>query len=378
MTDMKTRALALHKENQGKLAVHATTPVTNKEELSLAYSPGVAAPCLEIADDISKVYDYTWKGRTVAVISDGSAVLGLGDIGSEASLPVMEGKCVLFKEFAGIDAVPVVLNTQNVDEIISIVRAIAPTYGGINLEDISAPRCFEIEERLQDLGIPVFHDDQHGTAVVVLAGLINATKVVGKSMSDMRIVMSGAGAAGIAIAKLLSPRVADIVMCDSCGVIHNGREDLNETKKRALGITNKDSQAGGLMDVIKGADVFIGVSAPGILSKDMVRSMASDAIVFALANPDPEIMPKDALAAGAAVVATGRSDYPNQVNNVLGFPGIFKGALEARLPAITEGMKIRAAEALAALIDEPRADYVIPDPFDDRVVGVVADAVKDF
>ncbi|PAD37293.1 NAD-dependent malic enzyme, partial [Terribacillus sp. 7520-G] len=347
-------------------------PVRNATDLSLAYSPGVAEPCKEIHQNKDDVYEYTMKGNMVAVVSDGSAVLGLGNIGPEAALPVMEGKSVLFQSFAGVDSFPIVLDTNDVDEIVRTVKLMAPTFGGVNLEDISAPRCFEIEERLKaETDIPVFHDDQHGTAIVTVAGLLNALKLVGKSFDNIKVVANGAGAAGIAIIELLhSLGVNNVIMCDSKGMIYEGRpEGMNKMKDRVAKITNRDRQAGSLSDAIKDADVFIGVSLANLLSKDDVRSMAKDPIIFAMANPDPEILPDDAKAAGARVIGTGRSDFPNQVNNVLAFPGIFRGALDVRATGINEEMKIAAAKAIAELIDESdlNEDYVIPAPFDPRV-----------
>lgn len=377
MASMREAALHMHKEKQGKLTVHSKVPVRNADDLSLAYSPGVAEPCKEIHRDKSQVYDYTMKGNLVAVISDGSAVLGLGDIGPEAALPVMEGKAVLFKSFAGVDAFPLCLATNDVDEIVETVKRLEPTFGGVNLEDIAAPNCFLIEERLkEETDIPVFHDDQHGTAIVTLAGLINALKVVGKEMGSIRVVANGAGAAGVAIIKLLiSMGVEDIVMCDSKGAIYDGRMiGMNGVKEELAKITNKRRVSGSLAEAIEGADVFIGVSVEGAVTKEMVQSMNRDPIIFAMANPVPEIMPEDAHEAGAAVVGTGRSDFPNQVNNVLAFPGIFRGALDVRATHITESMKIAAAHAIAGLIteDELSAEYVIPAPFDPRVVPHVA------
>lgn len=367
----------MHKENQGKLEITPNIKVTNKEELSLAYSPGVAEPCKEIHEDPRTVYDYTIKRNTVAVVTDGTAVLGLGNIGASASIPVMEGKAVLFKSFAGINGVPIVLDTKDTEEIIRTVKLISPNYGGINLEDISAPRCFEIEDRLKkETNIPVFHDDQHGTAIVTMAGLINALRIVDKDLSDIKVVLNGAGAAGIAIVKLLdSYGVRNMIMCDSKGAIFEGRSyGMNDTKDYVAKFTNKDKIEGSLQDVIKDADVFIGVSVANLLSKDMVKSMADDAIIFAMANPDPEIKPNDAKEAGAKVVGTGRSDFPNQINNVLAFPGIFRGALDTESTHINEDMKKAAVEAIANLIDEDELnpDYCIPGPFDKRVAPSVA------
>lgn len=374
---LRDDALQMHKENQGKLEITPNIKVTNKEELSLAYSPGVAEPCKEIHEDPRTVYDYTIKRNTVAVVTDGTAVLGLGNIGAPASIPVMEGKAVLFKSFAGINGVPIALDTKDTEEIIRTVKLISPNYGGINLEDISAPRCFEIEDRLKkETNIPVFHDDQHGTAIVTMAGLINALRIVDKDLSDIKVVLNGAGAAGIAIVKLLdSYGVRNMIMCDSRGAIFEGRPyGMNDTKDYVAKFTNKDKIEGSLQDVIKDADVFIGVSVANLLSKYMVKSMADDAIIFAMANPDPEIKPNDAKEAGAKVVGTGRSDFPNQINNVLAFPGIFRGALDTESTHINEDMKKAAVEAIANLIDEDELnpDYCIPGPFDKRVAPSVA------
>ncbi|TGE17459.1 NAD(P)-dependent malic enzyme [Staphylococcus petrasii] len=374
---LRDDALQMHKENQGKLEIMPNVKVTNKEELSLAYSPGVAEPCKEIHEDPRTVYDYTIKRNTVAVVTDGTAVLGLGNIGAAASIPVMEGKAVLFKSFAGINGVPIALDTTDTEEIIKTVKLISPNYGGVNLEDISAPRCFEIEERLKkEANIPVFHDDQHGTAIVTMAGLINALRIVDKDLSDIKVVLNGAGAAGIAIVKLLDAYgVRNMVMCDSKGAIYEGRSyGMNDTKDYVAKFTNKDKVEGSLEDVIKDADVFIGVSVADLLSKEMVQSMADDAIIFAMANPNPEIKPDDAKEAGAKVVGTGRSDFPNQINNVLAFPGIFRGALETESTNINEDMKKAAVEAIANLIeeDELNPDYCIPGPFDKRVTPSVA------
>lgn len=374
---LRDDALQMHKENQGKLEIAPNIKVTNKEELSLAYSPGVAEPCKEIHEDPRTVYDYTIKRNTVAVVTDGTAVLGLGNIGASASIPVMEGKAVLFKSFAGINGVPIALDTKDTEENIRTVKLISPNYGGINLEDISAPRCFEIEDRLKkETNIPVFHDDQHGTAIVTMAGLINALRIVDKDLSDIKVVLNGAGAAGIAIVKLLdSYGVRNMIMCDSRGAIFEGRPyGMNDTKDYVAKFTNKDKIEGSLQDVIKDADVFIGVSVANLLSKDMVKSMADDAIIFAMANPNPEIKPNDAKEAGAKVVGTGRSDFPNQINNVLAFPGIFRGALDTESTHINEDMKKAAVEAIANLIDEDELnpDYCIPGPFDKRVAPSVA------
>ncbi|MDZ5712457.1 NAD(P)-dependent malic enzyme [Jeotgalibacillus haloalkalitolerans] len=377
---LRDEALHMHRVNQGKLESKSKVLVRNAEELSLAYSPGVAEPCKEIYDKPETVYDYTMKGNMVAVVSDGTAVLGLGNIGPEASLPVMEGKAVLFKSFAGVDAFPICLNTTEIDKIVETVKLMEPTFGGVNLEDIAAPRCFEIEERLKkETNIPIFHDDQHGTAIVTVAGLVNALKITNKEFSSIRVVMNGAGAAGIAIIKLLySYGVRDIIMCDSKGAIYEGRPyGMNEVKHNVAKITNRERLDGSLDDVIEGADVFIGVSVAGALTEEMVQKMNNDSIIFAMANPVPEIMPALAKANGASVVGTGRSDFPNQVNNVLAFPGIFRGALDVRATHINEKMKIAAVEAIASLIseDELNADYVIPAPFDPRVAPAVASRV---
>jgi len=380
MTNLKAKALKMHKDNQGKLAVEAKVKVENSEDLSLAYSPGVAEPCLKIEQDKNEAYTYTMKGNMVAVVTNGTAVLGLGAIGADAALPVMEGKAVLFKNFANVDAFPICLDTTDVDKIIETVTLMAPTFGGINLEDIKAPECFIIEQALKErLDIPVFHDDQHGTAIVTLAGLVNALKLVGKNFGDIKVVINGAGAAGIAIVKLLKAfGVSDMILCDSKGAIYTGRKDgMNQTKTDVLAYTNQTNQTGALADVIKDADVFIGVSLKDLLSQDMVASMRQDPIIFAMANPDPEIKPEDAKKAGARIIGTGRSDYPNQVNNVLAFPGIFKGALSVRASDINEEMKVAAVHAIADIIkkDELTDDYVIPDPFDSRVAERVAQAV---
>ena len=374
---LRDEALEMHRRNQGKLEVAPKVKVTNKDELSLAYSPGVAEPCKEIHEDPRKVFEYTMKRNTVAVVSDGTAVLGLGNIGAEASKPVMEGKAVLFKSFSGIDGVPISLKTTDTDEIVNTVKLLEPNYGGINLEDISAPRCFEIEERLKkETNIPVFHDDQHGTAIVTVAGLINALRIVDKDMSDIKVVLNGAGAAGIAIVKLLySYGIRDMIMCDSKGAIYEGRRHgMNETKEQVAKWTNRDKTEGDLEEVIQDADVFIGVSVADILTQDMVRSMADDPIIFAMANPNPEINPDEAKEAGAKVIGTGRSDNPNQINNVLAFPGIFRGALDVEATHINEEMKQAAVEAIANLIDsdELDPDYCIPGPFDSRVAPSVA------
>ncbi|MFE1628113.1 NADP-dependent malic enzyme [Brevibacillus reuszeri] len=380
MSNLREEALALHSKHQGKLEAVTKVPVRNAYDLSLAYSPGVAEPCKEIFDDKSKVYDYTMKGNLVAVVSDGTAVLGLGNIGPEAAMPVMEGKAVLFKSFAGVDAFPICLNTTDVDKIVETVKLLEPTFGGVNLEDIAAPACFEVEERLKrETNIPIFHDDQHGTAIVTAAGLINALRVVDKKLEDIRVVANGAGAAGIAIMKLLiSMGVKEVIMCDTKGIVYEGREfGMNPVKEEMAKITNRSKLQGDLADAMKGADVFIGVSVAGAVTQEMVRTMNRDAIIFAMANPTPEIMPEEAKAAGAAVVGTGRSDFPNQVNNVLAFPGIFRGALDTRATEINEAMKLAAVYAIADLItsEELSSDKVIPAPFDARVAPNVAAAV---
>ena len=371
----------MHYDLKGKIEVVSRAPVNDQESLSLAYTPGVAEPCLEIQKDPDKSYELTRRWNTVAVVTDGTAVLGLGDIGPEAGMPVMEGKCVLFKEFGGVDAVPLCIRSKNVDDIVNTVALLAGSFGGINLEDISAPRCFEIEERLKErCDIPIFHDDQHGTAVITMAGMLNALKLVGKKLEDVKIVTSGAGAAGIAIIRLMmSMGLKNVIMTDRKGAIYEGREDLNPIKKEMAKLTNRGLEKGTLAEVIRGADVFIGVSAPGTLTADMVRTMAKDSIVFACANPTPEIFPDEAKAAGAAVVSTGRSDYPNQVNNVLCFPGIFRGALDARASQITEHMKVAAAYAIAGLVSDQElcADYILPKAFDPRVKTAVAEATAE-
>lgn len=379
--DYNQEALKLHKEKQGKIEITARVKTENKDDLSVAYTPGVAEPCREIAKDKEKVFTYTRKGNLVAVVTDGSAVLGLGDIGPEAGMPVMEGKCVLFKNFADVDAFPICLDTNDVDEIVNTVKNIAPTFGGINLEDISAPRCFEVERRLQEaLDIPVFHDDQHGTAIVVSAGIMNALRVVGKNISEIKIVINGAGSAGIAICKmLLNIGAENVVLVDKIGALAEGVDGLNPEQERMSRVTNRQKETGTLADVMRGADVFIGVSAPKIVNEDMVRSMAADPIVFAMANPEPEILPEAAKAAGARVVGTGRSDYPNQINNVLAFPGIFRGALDARAKCISEEMKVAAVHALANLVpeEERSEENIIPKAFDPRVGPAVAKAVAE-
>ena len=374
------RSLELHKEWNGKLDTVAKASVKTREDLALAYTPGVAEPCKVIAEDKEAAYQYTWKANTVAVVSDGSAVLGLGNIGPHAAMPVMEGKAVLFKEFGGVNAVPICLDTQDTEEIIKAVTWLAPGFGGINLEDISAPRCFEIEERLKaTLDIPVFHDDQHGTAIVVLAGIIHALKVVKKEKEACKVVINGAGSAGVAIAKLLlNYGFKTILLCDTKGIINKSNPNLNWIKKEMAEVTNPNNETGVLADAVKGADIFVGVSAPGVLTPEMVKTMKQDAIIFALANPVPEIMPDIAKEAGARVVGTGRSDFPNQVNNVVAFPGIFKGVLEGRAPQITEEMKLAAALALADLVPEDKLneDNIMPEAFDPQVADVVAAAVK--
>ena len=377
--DIAQESLRLHEQWQGKLETVPKMRIETREDLALAYTPGVAEPCRKIAENPSDAYKYTMKANTVAVVSDGSAVLGLGNIGPAAAMPVMEGKCALFKTFGGVNAVPLCLDTQDVDEIVETVKRLAPSFGGINLEDISAPRCFEIERRLIDeLDIPVFHDDQHGTAIVVLSGVINALRLTGKQKETCRVVVNGAGSAGIAIAKLLlNYGFRNLILCDKCGIINSRSEGINEAQRAMLATTNLNDEEGTLADAMRGADIFVGVSAPGIVSADMVKSMNSDAILFAMANPTPEIFPDVARAAGARVVGTGRSDFPNQINNVVAFPGIFKGALESRATRITEQMKLAAAEALAALVsdDELSEDFIMPEPFDPRAVEVVAAAV---
>lgn len=379
--DMKEKALLAHKNWNGKLETIAKSKVNSREDLAIAYTPGVAEPCKEIAADVNKAYTYTWKANTVAVVSDGSAVLGLGNIGPHAAMPVMEGKCVLFKEFGGVNAVPICLDTQDTEEIITAVKNIAPGFGGINLEDISAPRCFEIEERLKEmLDIPVFHDDQHGTAIVVLTGVINGLRITGKKKEDCRVVVNGAGSAGVAITKLLLRYgFTNVIMCDKEGIIGKDYPNLNWMQKKMTEVTNLANETGTLADALRGADIFVGVSAPNIVTAEMVASMNKDAILFAMANPVPEIMPDVAKAAGARIVGTGRSDFPNQVNNVIAFPGIFKGALEGRARQITEEMKLAAAEALATLVsdEELNEDFIMPEAFDPRVAEVVSQAVKE-
>jgi malate dehydrogenase (oxaloacetate-decarboxylating) len=380
LANVNEEALALHKKFQGKLATVSKVPLTSAYDLTLAYTPGVAAPCLEINKDPEKIYDYTNRGNLVAVVTNGTAVLGLGDIGAGAGLPVMEGKSILFKGFAGVDAIPICLNTKSVDEIIKTIQLMAPSFGGINLEDIKAPECFDIEQALKDsVDIPVFHDDQHGTAIVVSAALINALKLVGKKFSEIKIVVNGAGAAGMAITYLIQKMGGEnIILCDSTGAIYEGRgKGMNPYKDQIAAVTNSQHEAGQLVDVIKGADVFIGVSKANLLTEEMVKTMNKDAIILAMANPNPEILPDKAKAAGARVVATGRSDFPNQVNNLLAFPGIFRGALDVRATDINEQMKIAAAYAIASLISEDELDeeHVITNPFDERVAPTVAAAV---
>ena len=379
--DYNKLALEMHEQNKGKIAVRSKVTVKTRDDLSTAYTPGVAEPCRKIRDNKEEVYRYTAKGNLVAVVSDGTAVLGLGDIGPEAAMPVMEGKALLFKEFADIDAFPICLDTKDTEEIIKTVKNIAPCFGGINLEDISAPRCFEIEKRLkEELDIPVFHDDQHGTAVITLAGVINALKVVGKKMEDIKIVTSGAGAAGIAIAKLLMTLgLKDVILCDRTGAIYEGRENLNPIKGSIAKVTNRSFTKGTLKDALVGADIFIGVSAPGVLTAEMIKTMNDDPVVFAMANPTPEIMPDEAKKAGVKIMGTGRSDFPNQINNVIAFPGIFRGALDVRASQITENMKIAAAYAIAGLVsdDDLNEEYILPQAFDPRVKNAVAKAVSE-
>lgn len=379
--DYAKESLKLHYQLKGKLETVSRVLVNSKESLALAYTPGVAQPCLEIQKDVDKSYELTRRWNTVAVVTDGTAILGLGDVGPEAGMPVMEGKCVLFKEFGGVDAIPLCVRSQKVDDIVNVVSLLAGSFGGVNLEDISAPRCFEIEERLkQNCDIPIFHDDQHGTAVITMAGMINALKVVGKNLQNVKIVTSGAGAAGIAIIKLMmSMGLKNVIMTDRKGAIYEGRKDLNPIKEQMAKVTNLNKEKGSLSEVIKGADVFVGVSAPGTLTAEEVKTMAPHPIIFACANPTPEIFPDEAKAAGAAVVSTGRSDFPNQVNNVLCFPGVFRGALDVRASDITEGMKIAAAYAIAGLVsdEELSADYILPKAFDPRVKDTVATAVAE-
>ena len=378
--DVKELAIEKHREWKGKIEVVSRTPIKTKEQLSIAYTPGVAAPCMEIAKDHSKVYDFTRRGNLVAVITDGTAVLGLGDIGPEAAMPVMEGKCALFKEFADVDAIPLCVNSKDPDEIVRTIELIGLSFGGINLEDISAPRCFEIEQKLKErLPIPVFHDDQHGTAIIVGAAVINSAKLIGKPLSELEIVINGAGAAGIAIAKfLMLLGVGNIILCDIHGILAPGAEGMNQTQEQMSQITNRDRRTGTLADAMVGADVFIGVSKPNMVTPAMIQSMNEKPVIFAMANPVPEIMPEEALAAGAYIVGTGRSDFPTQINNVLAFPGIFKGALRARARDITDEMKVGAAYGIAGIIpeDELRPDYILPDPFNPAVAENVAKAVE--
>lgn len=383
MNEFGDRSVSLHKKLHGKLEVRSKVPLQNRLDLSLAYTPGVAEVCLEISRNPELASELTIKYNSVAVVTDGSAVLGLGNLGARAALPVMEGKAVLFKEFANVDAFPICLDTQDTAEIVRAVRLIAPVFGGINLEDISAPRCFEVEDQLQDLGIPVFHDDQHGTAIVVLAALLNALRVTGKNLAACTVVFSGSGASAIGCAKLLRsfgelgflPMVGDVLLCDSKGVVHRGRTDLNPYKAEISRWTNRENRSGSLADALRGADVFIGLSQAGLVSAEMVRSMNGDPIIFAMANPIPEIMPDEARAAGAVVVGTGRSDFPNQINNVLAFPGVFRGALDAHATVINEPMKVAAAQALAATVLEPAPERILPDPLDRSVAYRVAEAV---
>ena len=379
--NIREESLKKHYEWNGKIEVIAKTKVNDSKALSLAYTPGVAEPCLEIQKDYNKSYELTRRNNLVAVITDGSAVLGLGDIGPEAGMPVMEGKCVLFKEFGDVDAFPLCVRTKDVDEFVNTVYNISGSFGGINLEDISAPRCFEIEEKLKErCDIPIFHDDQHGTAVVVSAALINATKIINKNLSDCKAVINGAGAAGTAIAKLLMTLgLKDVILCDRTGAIYEGREKLNDAKQAIAKVTNRGMKKGSLADVVKDTDIFIGVSAPGVLTQDMIKTMHKDPIVLAMANPTPEIMPDEAKAAGAKIIGTGRSDFPNQINNVVAFPGIFRGTLDVRASAITENMKIAAAYAIASLVDDDKLseDYILPYAFDERIKDTVANAVAD-
>jgi malate dehydrogenase (oxaloacetate-decarboxylating) len=379
-------SLALHKRLKGKIETTIKVDVSTRQDLSLLYSPGVAQPCIEISQNPDSVYDYTLKGNTVAIVSDGSAILGLGNLGASAAIPVMEGKAMLFKKFGNINAFPICLDTQDTEEIIETIKRIAPVFGGINLEDISAPRCFEIEDRLQHLGIPVFHDDQHGTAIVVIAGLINAAKVVGKNISDLKVVINGAGAAGISIAKMLKcvgatedtfTPVKDVIVCDTRGIINSGRKDINKIKRDLLNYTNNEDIAGSTKDALRDADVFIGVSAPNVIDRFDVKTMAKDAIIFACANPTPEIMPDEAYKGGAAIVGTGRSDLPNQINNVLAFPGIFRGALSVRATCITTEMKLAAAHAIADCVADPTRGMIIPSTLDLSVADKVAKAVSE-
>lgn len=379
--DFNKLALEMHEKNIGKVSISSKVGVSTKDDLSTAYTPGVASPCLKIKENKDDVYKYTCKSNMVAVVSDGTAVLGLGNIGASASIPVMEGKSILFKEFAGVDAFPICIDTMDIEQIVQTIKLIAPVFGGINLEDINSPRCIEIENRLKkELDIPVFHDDQHGTAIIVSAGIINAAKLAGKKLEDLKIVINGAGSAGMAIARmLLNLNVSDVVLCDINGALNSKSEDINWAQKDIISITNKNDEAGTLVDVIKGKDVFIGVSAPNMVTKEMVSTMAEKSIVFAMANPTPEIFPDEAIAGGAFIVGTGRSDFPNQVNNVLAFPGIFRGVLDVRASEINEEMKVAAAYAIANIIkdEELTTEYVLPDAFDLRVGEAVASAVSD-
>ncbi|MEO8798607.1 MAG: NADP-dependent malic enzyme [Polyangiaceae bacterium] len=385
MDDFGKASVELHAQTHGKLSVTSRVPLGSRRDLSLAYTPGVAEVCLEISRNPKRVYELTLKNNTVAVVSDGSAILGIGNLGAEAAIPVMEGKAILFKEFAGVDAFPICLATQDTQEIIRTVRAIAPVFGGINLEDISSPRCFEVEAGLQDLGIPVFHDDQHGTAIVVVAALLNALRVTGKDLSKSKVVFNGSGASALACARLLLasgergllPKVGDLVLCDSKGIVHLGRTDLNDHKRELATKGNRDKKTGLLADALIGADVFIGLSVGSCVTQEMVRSMNKDPIVFPMSNPTPEIMPELALAAGAAIVGTGRSDFPNQINNVLAFPGIFRGALDAGATVIHDDMKLEAARALAYYVEKPNAEHILPDPLDRAVAPRVAKAVAE-
>jgi malate dehydrogenase (oxaloacetate-decarboxylating) len=390
VSDVYEESVKLHKQYKGKIKIESVVPLKDRNDLSLLYTPGVAQPCREIAKDPSLSFELTWRGRTVAVISDGSSVLGLGNIGPEASLPVMEGKALLLKHFGGVDSVPIVINTQDPAEIVTFVKNIAPSFAGINLEDISAPQCFQIEESLQKIGIPVFHDDQHGTAIVIAAALRNAAKVVNKPYESLNVVIVGAGAAGLATSRILlglncsadvcyripgQSSVGNVIVVDKTGALYSGRDNQNIYKQAIAGISNKEKKPGQLADVIVGADVVIGVSGPGIITQDMVKSMAKDAIVFALANPTPEIMPDEALAAGAAIVASGRSDFPNQINNVLAFPGIFRAVIDGRLSEITQEMKIAAADALSTMIENPSKENIIPDVFTPNLAEKLAEAI---
>ncbi|NBC26602.1 MAG: NAD-dependent malic enzyme [Bacteroidetes bacterium] len=376
--DYSSESLKRHKKLGGKVSIASKMSLETKDDLSVIYTPGVAQPCIEISENRAKAYDYTFKRNTVAVISDGSAVLGLGNIGPEASLPVMEGKAVLFKKFADVDAIPIVLDSQDTEEIITAIKLMAPTFGGINLEDISAPRCFEIETRLKEmLDIPVMHDDQHGTAVVTLAGIINSLKITGRSFEDLRVVINGAGAAGKAVIMLLKEMgVRDIVVCDSRGVIFSTRDNLSDVKKEIADLTNEKNMEGNLSDAVKNRDLFIGVSVPGVLTEEMIKTMNDDPVIFAMANPTPEIMPEEARSAGARIIATGRSDFPNQINNVLAFPGIFRGLLDARSAVLTQPMYIAAAEAIAKCVENPGPEQIVPSVFNEAVAPAVANAVR--